>query len=180
MERYRDYLRMLAKVQLGPHLRAKLDASDLVQLTLLQAHEKFTQFLGRTEGELRAWLRAILANELAGALRSFAAEARDVHREQSLHASLNESSARLELWLAAEQSSPSQKVSRNEQLIQLAEALEQLPADQREAVQLHHLQNLPVAEVAAVMGRSKAAVVGLLFRGLRKLRALLQEEEKDE
>jgi RNA polymerase sigma-70 factor (ECF subfamily) len=119
-----------------------------------------------------------LANALAGAVRSFAADARNVHREQSLHTSLDDSSARLEIWLASEQSSPSERVSRNEQLLQLAKALEQLPADQREAVQLHHLQNLPVAEVAERMGRSKDAVVGLLFRGLRKLRALLQEAKE--
>jgi RNA polymerase sigma-70 factor (ECF subfamily) len=89
------------------------------------------------------------------------------------------SSARLESWLAAVQSSPSQRVIREEQLLQLAQALAELPAEQRQAVELHHLQGHPVAEVGEMMGRSRAAVVGLLFRGLKKLRQLLDDSEAD-
>jgi RNA polymerase sigma-70 factor (ECF subfamily) len=175
LERCREYLRLLARLQLDPRLYGKLDPSDVVQQTLLSAHEKRSQFQGRTEAEFLGWLRQILANHLAGAVRRFRAGLRDVKRERSLEANLEDSAARLELWLAADQSSPSQQAMRHELLIRLAEALGQLPADQRQAIELHHLKGEPVAQVAEQMGRSKTAVVGLLFRGLKKLRRLLKD-----
>jgi RNA polymerase sigma-70 factor (ECF subfamily) len=177
LERYRDYLRMLARIQLGARLQAKLDASDVVQQTILRAHEARGQFRGTSEGEKLAWLRAILANVLMAAGRVFETAARDVRREQSLEAELERSSVRLECVLAADQTSPSQGAVRAEELLRLAAALSQLPDDQRQAVELHHLKGLPLIDVAARMERTRPAIVGLLFRGLRRLRELLQERE---
>jgi RNA polymerase sigma-70 factor (ECF subfamily) len=177
LERYRDYLRLLAGLHLDPRLQGKLDPSDIVQETLLKAQEKLGQFRGQSEGELVAWLRQVLANNLAEAARHFSAGKRDIGREQSLQAAVEESSARLEKWLAAEQSAPSEHVIRQEQLQRLADALARLSEDQRRAVELHHLKGLPVAEVAQQMGRSNSAVGALLFRGLTKLREWLREEE---
>jgi RNA polymerase sigma-70 factor, ECF subfamily len=175
--RCREYLCTLARCRLSPRLQAKLDASDVVQQTLLKAHEKIDQFRGQSAGELMAWLRQILANQLAEAARKFGAEGRDLAREHSLQAALDESSARLQGWLAADQLSPSQCVVRDEQLLLLAEALAALPPDQRQALELHHFQGYPVAEVSARMGRGQEAVAGLLYRGLKKLRQLLNPVE---
>jgi RNA polymerase sigma-70 factor (ECF subfamily) len=177
IDAFREYLHLMARLQLDPRLQAKLDASDVVQQTLLQAHEHREQFRGRTEAELAGWLRTILANTLTAAVRRLSTEARDLNRERPLHDSLAESSARLEGWLAAEQSSPSEQVIRGEELLRLAAALAQLPAEQRQVIELHHLRGWPVAEVAAALGRSKPAVMGLLFRGLKKLRELLRAGE---
>jgi RNA polymerase sigma-70 factor, ECF subfamily len=175
LEGYRDYLRLLARTQLGPRLQAKLDASDVAQQAILQAHQAREQFRGTTEAERLAWLRAILANVLAAAARRYEARARDVGRERSLEADLELSSSRLECLFAADQTSPSQRAVRGEELLRLAAVLAALPDDQRQVVELHHLKGLPVAEVAAQMGRTRAAVVGLLFRGLTKLRQRLRE-----
>jgi RNA polymerase sigma-70 factor, ECF subfamily len=175
LEGYRDYLRLLARLQLGARLQAKLDASDVVQQTILQAHASRAQFRGRTEAEWLAWLRAILANALAAAARRFDTGARQLGRERSLEADMDLSSSRLEGLLAADQTSPSERAVRSEELLQLAAALGRLPEDQRRVVELHHLKGLPVAEVAEQMGRTRPAVVGLLFRGLKKLRELLRE-----
>ncbi len=179
LEAYRDYLVLLARLQLGAGLQVKLDASDVVQQVLLQAHEARTQFRGSTEAEWLAWLRAILANALASQVRRFHTGARDLGRERSLEAELDLSSSRLEGLLAADQTSPSERAVHSEELGRLARALAQLPDDQRRVVELHHLQGLSVADVAQQMGRTRPAVVGLLFRGLKKLRELLAEPKDD-
>jgi RNA polymerase sigma-70 factor, ECF subfamily len=180
LEKYREYLSLLARTRLDPRLRGKCDASDIVQQTLLKAHQSLDQFRGRSEGELAAWLRQILANHLTDAMRAFGPGRRDLAREQSLQAGLEESSARLEAWLAADQSSPSQHAVRQEQLLRMSRALAELPDDQRQAVELKHLHGFSVEEVGRQMNKSKAAVVGLLFRGMKKLRLLLEEPEPGE
>src|SRR5207245_5018636 len=105
LERYRAYLHLLARLHLAPHLRGKLDPSDVVQETLLQAYQALEQFRGQSPRELAAWLRQILARTLAMAVRDYARDKRDLAREQPLEQALADSSSRLEAWLAADQSS---------------------------------------------------------------------------
>lgn len=174
LEAYTDYLRLLARVQIGPRLRAKLDEHDLVQQTLLQAHEARDQFRGHSEAEWLAWLRTILARTLASAFRHYQTEGRDVSREAPIEAELDLSSSRLGGFLVADQTSPSQRVVRAEELLLLARALAQLSEDERQAIEWHHLKGLTVSEVSEALGRTRAAVAGLLYRGLKRLRALLQ------
>jgi RNA polymerase sigma-70 factor (ECF subfamily) len=173
LERFRAYLRLLARLHLDPRLRGKLDPSDVVQQTLLQAYQALGQFRGNEPGELAAWLRQILARNLAMAVRDFARGKRDVARERALEEALVASSSRLEAWLAAEQSSPSHRAERNEQALQLAAALEQLPEAQREALVLQHWQGWSLAQIGEHLGRSPEAVAGLIKRGLKQLRRLL-------
>jgi RNA polymerase sigma-70 factor, ECF subfamily len=175
IEDYRDYLVLLVRLQLGTRLRAKVDASDIVQQAILQAHQNRDQFRGGTEGEWLAWLRAILANALAAAARRFDTQARDPGRERSLEGELERSSSRLESLLVADQTSPSERAVRGEELVRLAHAIAELPQEQRRVVELHYLKGLAVADVAEQIGRTRPAAVGLLFRGLKRLRELLRE-----
>ena len=175
LERFREYLRLLARLQLDPRLRGKLDPSDVVQQTLLEAYEKREQFRGGSEGEWLAWLRQALAHNLADALRAFGQAKRDVGRERSLGAAVEASSCRLAAFLAAEQSSPSQRAERHERAVRLAEALAALPEDNREALVLHYCEDWPLADIATHLGRTPAAVAGLLKRGLKQLREHLCE-----
>ena len=175
LERYRTYLGVLAGLHLDPRLRGKLDASDVVQQTLLQAYRVRAQFHGGTEAELAAWLRQILARHLANLVRDFGRDKRAVGRERSLDAALAESSARLEAWAAAEQSSPSVRAERQEQALRVAEALARLPEAQREALVLQHWQGWSLDDIGRHLGRSPAAVAGLIKRGIKQLRLLLDE-----
>jgi RNA polymerase sigma-70 factor (ECF subfamily) len=177
LERFRPYLHLLARLHQEPRLRSKFDPSDVVQQTFLQAYQALDRFRGQSEAELLAWLRQILAHCLAHARRDWQRDKRDLARERSLEAALDASSARLEAWLAADQSSPSQQADRNEQLLRLAGALADLPEAQREALVLHYWQDWPVADIAQHLGRSTTAVAGLLKRGLRQLRTQLRSGE---
>jgi RNA polymerase sigma-70 factor (ECF subfamily) len=177
LEQHRDYLRILARLQLSPVLKGKLDPSDIVQLTLLKAHQAIGQFRGRTAAELAAWLRQILARTLANATRDQGRGRRDVARERSLERALEESSTRLGTWLVAEQSSPSQRAVRDEQALVVVRALARLPEAQREALLLKHCQGWSLAEIGRHLERSPTAVASLLQRGLKQLREHLRAAE---
>ena len=176
LNRFRPYLRMLARFQFDDVLQAKLDESDVVQQTLLEAHHSLGSFRGRSDEELAGWLRQILVRNMADELRKFRRGKRDVRLEASLEASLNASTARLERFLACDDSTPSQRAMANEQLLALAAALLRLPDDQRRAVELHHLQGHSSATVAQRLNRSEVAVAGLLRRGLKRMRELVRED----
>ena len=176
LEHYRDYLHLLSRVGVDARLRALADSSDVVQQTLLRAQERIGQFRGTSEAELLAWLRAILARQLADLGRR--AGQVEWQKRQSLEAALEQSSARLASWLADGRPSPGEQVQRREQLLRLAEALSRLPRDQRTAVELHHLEGCSVVEIGRRMGRSAGSVAGLLHRGLKALRAELGDPER--
>ncbi len=173
LERFRSYLVLLTRLKLDSRLRGKLDASDVVQQTLLEAHQALASFRGDDLGAQAAWLRQILARNLANAVRDLTRAKRDVRKERSLQAALDNSASQLEGWLAADQSSPSQKLERHERALQLAEALAQLPESQRDAVVLRHFQGRQLAEIAQQLHCTTAAVTGLLQRGLKNLRKTL-------
>lgn len=168
-EAYRSYLRLLARVQLDPRLRGKVDPSDIVQQTLLRACRSQDPSRPSTAAAEAAWLRQILARQLIDVARAFSANKRQI----SLERSLDESSARIEYWLAGSGSTPSQHVSAEEGLLRVSRALEALPDDHRTAVELRYFGGRTVPEIAEQMGRSRAAVAGLLRRGLENLRAEL-------
>jgi RNA polymerase sigma-70 factor, ECF subfamily len=176
IEHHRGYLRALARLQVAarPWLAPKLDASDLVQQTLLKAHAARDQFRGRTPEELAAWLRQILARTLANALRSLGQAKRDTGAEQALEADLDASCGRLDAWLAADQTSPSERVGADERAECLAAAVAALPEDQRDAILLKHCHGITLADIAARTGRTIPAVAGLLRRGLKTLREQME------
>jgi RNA polymerase sigma-70 factor, ECF subfamily len=176
LEQFRGYLAVLAWSLWDSKLRTRLDPEDLVQETLLEAQKTLVTFRGTTHAQMGAWLRSILARNMANALRDHGRRKRDVEMERSLEASLEDSSSRLSAWLADDVATPSAQAVKLEQARLLADALARLPADQRWAVTLRHLQDLSLAEIARAMGRTKEAVAGLLRRGLDALRKALGGE----
>jgi RNA polymerase sigma-70 factor (ECF subfamily) len=174
LELYRRYLALLARVQIGQRLQGKVDASDLVQETFLEAHRNFARFRGTSEPELVRWLRQILSANFADLLRRYVGtQGRDVRLEREIEDAFDRSSVLLDRGLVAPQSSPSHQAARREQAVLLANALEQLPEDYRDVLVLRHLEGLTFPEVACRMGRSLDSVEKLWMRGLARLRVLM-------
>ena len=173
LEAYRSYLWTLAHAQLGVQLRGQLDASDVVQLTLLKAHAGFSELRDHSPPVLAAWLRKVLATVLIDELRRCHRDKRDIDRERSLANDLDQSAAGMEQWLAADQTSPSMAAERNEQMLQLASSLLKLPVDQRHVVIQKHLRNRTLQDIADETHRTVPAVAGLLRRGLATLRDIM-------
>lgn len=172
-EASRSWLTVIARARLEQWLRARVDPSDLVQQTLLEAHRDFGAFAGRTEGEWLAWLRQILLRNAADYVRRFRTAKRGA----------------TELPLAEEVRgapcsglfldggpSPSEQAVCHEEALRLAQAITSLPDDYQEVIQLRHFQRLAFDEVAQRMGRSRPAVQMLWLRALRRLKGVLDEQ----
>ena len=177
LARFRSYLHLLARLQLGD--RPGVEPSDLVQQTLLEAHRGWADCRAESDAERAAWLRRILANNLADALRARTRARRDVDREVSIDAALGESSAQIGLWIASPGPSPSQEADKHEQAIRLATALAGLPEAEQEALVLQHWHGLTVAQIGARLSRTPAAIGGLLKRGLKRLRERMSDPATD-
>jgi RNA polymerase sigma-70 factor, ECF subfamily len=176
LERYRNYLTLLVRVQIGKRLQGKVDPDDLLQETFLEAHRGIGRFRGETEQEFLAWLRQILAAILANQIRRyFGTKRRDLRLERELADDLDRSSCAIDGALVAPQSSPSHQASRREQSILLADALQRLPEDYREVIILRQLEDLSFPEVSRRMGRSEDSVKNLWARALAKLRRMMED-----
>jgi RNA polymerase sigma-70 factor (ECF subfamily) len=178
LERYRPLLRLrVRQLQLDRRLKRLWDSSDVVQSVFGRALERIDQFRGEPGGELVRWLQRILDNIVKDKIRKAHAAKCDIDRVQPMEAAVTESSSRFDKFLAAEQSSPSERAEREEQLVRLAAAIDQLPADQRDVIIYHHLHGAPVAEIAGRMGKTDKAVAMLLYHGKCQLRKRLADDK---
>ncbi len=167
LEACRAYLLSIAERELDGPLRAKGGASDLVQETFLEAHRDFPQFQGTTEGELLAWLRRMLLNNLNNFARHYkTTDKRRMQREVFLDPHASEGSA---TPVPADTPTPSRQVMAEEQSKALLSALEGLPDDYRQVMQLRYLEGLTFEEVAEKMGRTNNAVRQLWVRAISRL-----------
>jgi RNA polymerase sigma-70 factor (ECF subfamily) len=174
LELYRHYLGLLARIEVGQRLQAKLDASDLVQESLLEAHRHFPQFRGVDEAQFICWLRQIMAGSLANMLRRYlGTQARDIRLERELAVHLDQSSQLLDRGLCDRESSPSHQAARREQAVLLANALMRLPPDYRDVIVFRHLEELSFPEIGRRMERSVDSVEKLWVRGLAQLRQIM-------
>ena len=176
-EKYRPVLKLMARrLYLDRRFRRRFDSSDLVQKTLLKAHETSALCRGDQEPQRVRWLHAILVNIARDLLREEQAARRDIGLEVSLNAALAESSACLEQWIASADTSPPAATERQELLGAVTTAIEDLPADHGEAILRHYLLGESTAEVARQMERTTDAVKMLLYRGMKALRERLQAQ----
>jgi RNA polymerase sigma-70 factor (ECF subfamily) len=176
LERYRNYMGLLVRIQIGRRLSRKVDAEDLLQEIGLEVHRKIAMFRGRTEREFLTWVRRMIGSILANQLRHFlGTKCRDVRLERALVDELDHSSQALNASLVAPQSTPSQQAVRREQAVLLADALQGLPENYREVIILRHLEGLSFPDVALRVGRTEDSVKNVWVRALARLRRTLEE-----
>lgn len=159
LERLRPYLHLVARMHLDYSLRSLIDPEDAVQ----DAFVKALQHWDECRGSRKAWLRGILLNDLKDKLDKEKAQKRDINRKVAL----DHSSLRIDSILIAEQSSPSERAARNEDLARLEEALLRLLFKQQEVIILHHLHQMKLREVAQKLGITLGATAGVLRNGLK-------------
>ncbi|HLJ12247.1 MAG TPA: sigma-70 family RNA polymerase sigma factor [Planctomycetaceae bacterium] len=168
----RNYVSIAARAEMASWLKSKVDSSDLVQQTLLEAHRGLADFRGTTEGEWLGWLKRILVHNAADFVRRYhGVEKRCAGREVAL---AGPESGFGSPALSDGGPTASQVVMQKELQLQVADALSRLPEDYQEVVILRNLQQLPFDEVAARMGRSRPAVQMLWMRAIRKLQDVLR------
>jgi RNA polymerase sigma-70 factor, ECF subfamily len=174
----RSYLGLMARAQVESWLRVKVDASDLVQQTLLEAHRDFDRFHGRSQQEWLAWLRRILARNATDFVRQYRGAAkRAVRREVRFAAGAESGSHAGAPEPASPTPTPSQEFLQLDAELRVSSALATLPPDYQEVILLRNLQRLPFDEVAQRMNRSRPAAQMLWLRALRKLRESLGEDD---
>jgi RNA polymerase sigma-70 factor (ECF subfamily) len=171
----RNYVGLVARAQVESWMQAKVDASDLVQQTLLEAHRGFTKFEGNTEGEWLAWLKQILAHNAQDFVRRYRTDKRHAAREVALQTPADGASGSYFRDPPDGGQTASQILLQQEREIELADAIAQLSPDHHEVIMLRNLQRLPFDEVARRMGRSRPAVQMLWMRALHKLEELMRE-----
>lgn len=175
LAKLRPQLRTWAEHSLNAQISARVDASDVVQATLVDLHEKLDQFAGSTAGELNDWLRRMLKHNILDAVRYATAKKRTVAREQRADV-VAEEGGMPRMDLAGAHSTPSMRAIRNENEIRLEEALKKLLPDQQLVVRLVHLQGHSLEKAAQELNRTTAATAKLLQRGIKNLRSALDEE----
>lgn len=176
LERYRNYVGLLVRLQVGRRLRTKVDIEDLLQEIWLEIHRKIGLFRGGSEREFLSWARRLIGSILANQVRHYiGTKSRDLRLERALADELDQSSRALNESLIAAHSSPSQQAVRREQAVLLADALQDLPEDYREVIILRQLEGLSFPDVARRMGRTEDSVKNVWLRALARLRRTLED-----
>jgi len=172
-ERCRNYVAVVARTQVESWMRPRIDASDIVQQTLLEAHRGLAKFAGDSEGEWLAWLRQILTHNTQDFIRRCRTEKRGGGVEVSLDAG-GSTNGHYVSEPSTGGATPSQVLLEQEQEIELADAISQLSPDHQEVIVLRNLQRLPFDEIAELMERTRPAVQMLWTRAIRQLEASLR------
>jgi RNA polymerase sigma-70 factor (ECF subfamily) len=170
----RSYLGLVARSQIETWLRRKVDASDLVQETMLEACRDLERFQGNSEQEWLAWLRKILAHNAADFVRRYRGTAKRAAGREVPFRDPADSHAFGAPEPAAQQATPSQEFLQIDNELRVTAALGELPADYQEVIVLRNLQRLSFNEVAQRMDRSRPAVQMLWMRAIKRLQEAME------
>jgi RNA polymerase sigma-70 factor (ECF subfamily) len=174
--KHREPLRRMIDVRLDPALAARLDASDIVQDVLLEAHRRLSDYLRQPTMPFHLWLRHIAKDHMIDAHRRHRqAQRRSLDREQPLVPTrlADHSSVELAGQILDGEPTPASAAIREELQKRLELAVAQLDEDDREVVLMRHGEQLSNQEVAALLGLTEAAASMRYLRAVRRLRAAL-------
>jgi RNA polymerase sigma-70 factor (ECF subfamily) len=181
LTRHRDRLRRMIGVRLDPRLLARLDPSDVVQEVLAEAHARLNDYLRDQPLPFYPWLRQIAWQRLLKIHRHHHARKRRVTQEGPAVPDLpDESMGDLAERLAASGTSPSRHALREELRLRVRKALGRLGERDREVLVLRYLEQMSLAEIAAVLGTTEGAVKSRHARALLRLQTLLGDEAEGE
>ena len=168
---YRRYLRQVIDLRLDQRLRQRVDTSDVIQETQLEAFRRLADYLERAPMPFRIWLRKMAHERLIMARRHHVGAARRaVGREVRLP---DHSSIQLAGQLLAASSTPSQQVAREELVRRAQEAMAQLSETDQEILLMRNLEGLSNQEVAQVLDLEPATASQRYGRALLRLRSVL-------
>lgn len=176
LESCRSFLLRLAHRRMDRSIQAKVGASDLVQITFLEADRDFAGFHGHSRGELRAWLATLLRNNALSLRRWWYRLRRTPNRECSLFLQGSEVMPGSTLPTAAP--SPAQAASQAETLARVRQAIERLPADYRTVLNLRYEEGLAFEEVGQRMNRTANAARKLWVKAIERLQQQLRESHE--
>lgn len=169
----RPWLKLVAERELPAALRGRVEASDIVQQTLLDAWRGLQGFRGTTHAERLAWLRMILRRVVLQHGRSrFGTQKRAGER---LQCELDLTDSRIGRLAGGGTPTPDEQAVANETSLLLAQALEALPAEDQQLIRLRHFDELSHDEIAVRLGCSPAAARMRWVRALRQLRERLAD-----
>jgi len=174
LDKYRNYLKFLARTHLSRYYHGKVDPSDIVQQSMLQALNTSDQYRGTTEQEKLAWLRKILVHTVSHEVRDLHAQKRDINREQSIEQEIEESSFVLDRFLVDSQPSPGQQAWHHERNLALANALELLPTSQRTVIVMKYWHEMSLRQIAESLNQPIATIAALMHSSTKSLKSSLR------
>jgi RNA polymerase sigma-70 factor (ECF subfamily) len=181
-EVHRERLRRMIRVYWDVRLNSRLDPSDVVQETLAEAARRMTEHPKELSGSVYPWLRSLAYERLIAMRRThLMAQKRTVAAEVNEGLELPDGSfVKLVDRIAGHDSTPSQKLMKQENRLRVRSALTKLPQRDRGILVLRFLEQLSIKETADVIGISQAAVSTRVFRALQRLRDIMKSEASDD
>jgi RNA polymerase sigma-70 factor (ECF subfamily) len=175
LEKNRDYLKFLARTHLSRHYHGRLDPSDIVQQSMLQAFRSLEQYRGTTEQEKLGWLRKILIHTVAHEVRRLHTEGRDIELERSIEQEIEASSFVLDRFLVDSQPSPGQRACTEERNLAMAIAIEALPDPQRAVVIMKFWHDMTISQIADSLNVPFAKTTALMRSATKSLKSALRD-----
>jgi RNA polymerase sigma-70 factor (ECF subfamily) len=174
LARHRARLRRMVACRLDRRVAARVDPSDVVQEALAEAAHRLSDYLRTRPLPFYPWLRRLAWEHLLRLHQRHLAHKRSVLREEPQgYAPSDESVQELADRLAAPSGTPSNRVIREEMYARVRQALTALADAEREVLLMRYVEQLPVADIAAVLGISEAAVKMRHRRALDRMSRLL-------
>lgn len=169
------YLGFVASQHRNDRLAAKVGISDVVQQSMMYAAEEFSGFRGGTIEQFRGWLRQILINEIRSLHRHYSAQRRNAMQEIGMDDDRSRFPSIQEL--SDQSPSPSREMMVEEDSERIRRAVEQLPEEMRQVVQLRNWEGLQFQAIADRLGISISRAAKLWYNALVEIERIHAQQK---